>query len=129
MPDDARTAAAPTGNGTLARISGAMVHLYKEQFGRGPTRVRTDWAGPDTLITQLWDTLTPVERSMARMDEHERLREVRMLFQHASEEEFCRPVEEATGRKVVAFLSGIDTKADVSMECFVLAAAGGTEPA
>jgi uncharacterized protein YbcI len=113
------------GNGTLANISGAMVRLYKEQFGRGPTRVRTDWAGPDTLVTQLWDTFTPAERSMARMGEHERLREVRLLFQYATEDEIRRPVEEVTGRQVIAFISGIDTKADVALECFVLAPLDG----
>lgn len=28
-----------------------MVRLYKEQFGRGPTKVRTDFAGPGLLST------------------------------------------------------------------------------
>jgi uncharacterized protein YbcI len=121
MPkSDATTAAAPSGNETLASISGAIVRLYKEQFGRGPTRVHTDWAGADTLVTQLWETLTPAERSMAAMDEHERLRQIRMFFQYAYEKEFCEPVEELTGRKVIAFVSGIDTRADIATEVFVL---------
>jgi Na+-translocating membrane potential-generating system MpsC-like protein len=71
--DEARTS-------VLLEISNAMVRLYKEQFGRGPTKARTYWGGPDTLMVVLEDTLAPVERSMVDMGEHHRLRELRMLF-------------------------------------------------
>lgn len=30
----------------LLQISQAMVQIYKQQFGRGPTKVRTNYAGP-----------------------------------------------------------------------------------
>ena len=56
----------------LAEISRGMVRLYKEQFGRGPTRARSDFAGPDTVICTLEDTFTPAERRLAEMDEHQR---------------------------------------------------------
>jgi uncharacterized protein YbcI len=105
----------------LSAISDEMVRLYKEQFGRGPTRARTNWAGGDVLIAVLEDTLTPAERSLVRMGEHQRLRDTRMFFQYASVREFCEPVERLTGRRVRAFLSGIDTEADgLSTEVFVL---------
>ena len=90
------------------------------QFGRGPTKTRTHYAGPDTLITTLENSLTPAERRMVEMDEHPRLRDIRMFFQCASEAEFVGAVEEITGRKVRAFISGIDTKTDVSCEVFYL---------
>jgi hypothetical protein len=38
--------------------------------------------------------------------------------QHASEGDFTQTVEEITGRKVRAFVSGVDTKRDVSSEVF-----------
>src|SRR4051794_7955171 len=97
-----------------------MVKLYKDQFGRGPTRARTHFAGPDTLIATLQESLTPAERNLAKMGEHQRLRDVRMFFQHASEDQFRGAVEEITGRKVWAFVSGIDTREDVSVEVFYL---------
>src|SRR4051795_9685088 len=31
-------------SGALLEISNEIVRLYKEQFGRGPTRARTNWA-------------------------------------------------------------------------------------
>ena len=108
------------GESTLSAVSNEMVRLYKEQFGRGPTKTRTDWAGPDVIVVTLEQTFTPAERSLQRMGEHQRLRDLRLLFQYAEVERFCEPVEAATGRKVRAFISGIDTVADIATEMFVL---------
>jgi uncharacterized protein YbcI len=122
---------APSGaaGGLLMSISNEMVRLFKEQFGRGPTAVRAAWAGPDTIVVTLEDTLTPAERNLVQMGEHERLREMRMFFQYASVREFCTPVEQLTGRKVRAFISGIDTEAEgLSTEVFVLHPAGYDGP-
>jgi uncharacterized protein YbcI len=103
------------------QISNEMVRLYKEQFGRGPTKARTNWAGSDTVVTVLEETLTPAERNLVRMGEHQRLRDLRMFFQYASVREFCEPVERLTGRRVKAFHSSIDTEAHgMSVEVFVL---------
>jgi uncharacterized protein YbcI len=103
------------------QISNEMVRLYKDQFGRGPTKARTNWAGPDIILTVLEDTLTPAERNLVRLGEHQRLRDLRMFFQYASVSEFCEPVERLTGRKVRAFHSSIDTEVDgMSVEVFVL---------
>jgi uncharacterized protein YbcI len=105
----------------LMEVANTMVSLYKSQFGRGPTRARAVWATNDVLAVFLEDTLAPVERSMVRMGEHQRLRDMRMFFQYATVREFCEPIERITGRKVRSFLSGIDTEVDgLSMETFVL---------
>ena len=110
-------------------ISNAMVRLYKEIFGRGPTLARTHWAGPDALVAFLEDTLTPAERNLVGMGEHQRLRDTRMFFQYATVREFCEPVEQITGRKVRSFLSSIDTEVDgLSIETFVLHPAGYSGP-
>ena len=98
-----------------------MIRLFKHQFGRGPTSARTHWAGPDTLTCILEDTLTPAERNLVKMGEHQRLRDTRLFFQYASVGAFCRPVEQITGRTVRAFHSSTDTEAGgQSVEVFVL---------
>ena len=74
------------GGDQLQEVTNAMVALYKELFGRGPTKARSDYAGPDTLITTLQNSLTLAEKNMVALNEHQRLREVRMFFQHASDE-------------------------------------------
>jgi len=96
----------------LMDVSNVMVRLHKEQFGRGPTSARTHWAGTDTLVCTLEDTFTPAERNLVTMGEHQRLRDTRMYFQYATVREFCEPVEAIVGRKVRAFVSGIDTEAE-----------------
>jgi uncharacterized protein YbcI len=112
----------------LAQLSNAMVRLFKEQFGRGPTKVRSSWAGPDTLITVLEHTFTPAERHLAEMGEHERVRDLRSFFQQAGEDAFRAMVEELSGRRVRSFMSGIDTKNDVSVEVFLLDPEEGLAP-
>jgi uncharacterized protein YbcI len=104
----------------LQEISTEIVQIYKDQFGRGPTKVRTNYAGPDALVCLLEHTFTPAERNLQAMGEHQRLRDVRMFFQYAEQARFVAPVERITGRKVKAFISGIDTNADIASELFVL---------
>jgi uncharacterized protein YbcI len=104
----------------LQEITNAMVRLYKELFGRGPTKARTSYAGPDLLVATIENSLTPAERAMIGLGEHQRVREIRMFFQHASERDFTQTVEQITGRKVWAFVSGTDTGKDVSAELFYL---------
>jgi len=105
----------------LAEISNAMVRIYEEQFGRGPTKAVTHYAGPDCIISTLENSLTPAERNMAAMGEHQRLRDVRLFFQHATETQFRETVESVTGRTVRGFVSGMDTCEDINTEVFYLA--------
>jgi len=103
-----------------AELSDAMVRIYKEQFGRGPTKAHSVYAGPDLVICTLEHTLTPAEHRMVQLGEHQRVRDIRTFFQHASEQEFVSAVEQITGRSVRAFVSGTDTEHDVSSEVFYL---------
>jgi uncharacterized protein YbcI len=120
MPQDLANERPAEAQSVQLAVSNALVHIYKQQFGRGPTKARTDFAGPDALLCTLEDSLTPAERNLAAMGEHQRLRDVRLLFQHASEHNFRATVEQITGRKVRAFVSGIDSEHDVSSEVFYL---------
>jgi uncharacterized protein YbcI len=104
----------------IAEVSREMVRIYKEQFGRGPTKARTAFAGPDTIICTLEHSLTPVEEKLVELGEHQRLRDVRLFFQHATEGQFREVIERLLGRKVRAFVSGMDVEADVSDEIFHL---------
>src|SRR5881227_273688 len=93
--------------------------------GRPP---RATWTG-DVVTVVLENTLTPAERNLVTMGEHERLRETRMFFQYATVREFCEPVERLTGRTVRAFISGIDTEIDgLAVETFILHPPGSDAP-
>jgi uncharacterized protein YbcI len=114
--------AAPTADAAsrLAEASNAMVRLYKEQLGRGPTRVRTSYAGRDCVVCVLEDTLTAAERTLTGLGEHDRLRDMRSVLQLSAEAEFRRIVETALDRRVRSFLSSFDPKTGAAAEVFLL---------
>lgn len=121
-------ATATTDRSPMLEISNAMVRLYKEAFGRGPTKARAQFAGQDTLVVILEASLTVAERNLVAMGEHQRLREARLFFQYALEDQFRGIVEQALSRRTVAFVSGIDTERDVAIEVFTLEQAEAAEP-
>lgn len=100
-------------------LANAMVHLFKEQFGRGPTTTHV-YVEPDLIVVTLEHTMTPAEHNMAKADAHYRVREARLFFQDATERDFVGAVEQITGRKVRAYMSAIDTRADIAIEFFCL---------
>jgi uncharacterized protein YbcI len=118
LPESTETADYQTS--VRAKISREMVRIYKDQFGRGPTKARTEFAGPDIVICTLEDSFTPAEKRLAEMEEHQRLRDTRLYFQHATKGEFIGTIERIMNRKVRAFNSSIDTHNDVSVEVFHL---------
>jgi uncharacterized protein YbcI len=71
-------------------------------------------------VCLLEHTFTPAERNLQAMGEHQRLRDIRLLFQYAETSRFTEPIERITGRRVRGFISGIDTNADIASEMFVL---------
>jgi uncharacterized protein YbcI len=112
----------------LVDISAAMMRVYIEQFGHEPTRAHSHYVGTDSIVCFLRGTLTRAERRLATLDEHQRLRDMRMLFQYSAEDEFREAIEQITGRSVVAFISGIDTRNDVASEIFLLEPADSDAP-
>ncbi len=105
----------------LLEISNATVRLYKAAFGRGPTHARARFAGTDTLVVVLQDTMTVTERRLAALGEHERLRAHRLLLHKAVEDEIRTVVEEVLDRPTLSLISGLDTERDVAAEVLVLA--------
>jgi uncharacterized protein YbcI len=106
----------------LAEVSSAMIRLHKEQFGRGPTRARTYFAGSDAMTCVLEEALLPAELKMIEVGEHARVRDSRVAFQVATADDFIREVEGILDRKVRAFGSAVDTASNVVFENFVFEA-------
>jgi uncharacterized protein YbcI len=112
------------GRSPLLEISNAMVALYKEAFGRGPTKARAQFAGQDTLLISLESSLTVAERNLVAMGEHQRLREARLFISDTLEDQCRAIVEQALGRRTLAYVTGIDTARDVTIQLFTLEPAG-----
>jgi uncharacterized protein YbcI len=107
----------------LVQISRAISHVYKVKLGRGPDRVHCHYAGPDAITCFLEGTLTPLERLLSTVEEHDRLRDIRLLVQDAVRPELREVIERVTGRAVATCTSGFDSRADVASETFQLARA------
>jgi uncharacterized protein YbcI len=125
-PDREATTAAtavPPGrveHGALAAsISTAMVRIYAECYGRGPTKARTH-VMEDNVLVVLEGIYTQVERTLAQNGESETVREVRRRFQRAIRDRFISEIERLTGRRVRAFLSETSVDPDIAVEVFVL---------
>jgi uncharacterized protein YbcI len=118
MNAEATSGSIQDGQSTLSETSSAMVRIYKERFGRGPTKARSNYADENTLIVTLEETLTVVERTMRDLGEKQRLEETRLFFQNAVRAEFVNTVERITGRKVRGFVSGMDADVDIATEIF-----------
>jgi len=93
--------------------------------GRGPTSpAPTSSSAPGRTATRqpctLENSLTPAEHRLAELGEHHRLRDTRLYFQHATEPEFRAVIERVLSREVLSFVSGMDTRTDVSSEIFYL---------
>jgi uncharacterized protein YbcI len=104
----------------LAEITNGIVRLFSEYYGRGPTRAKTYMLEERYVVTVLRDTMTTVERTLAKKGEEDLIRRVRLTFQEAMAASFKGVVEEALGRRVVAYHSQILIEPDVGFEFFLL---------
>jgi uncharacterized protein YbcI len=109
----------PARGETLAQISTGLVQLHSRFYGKGPTKAKTHLVN-DTVVSILRGGFTTVERTLLDTGEVESVYQMRRSFQQAMEEEFRQVVEEATGRKVIAYMSSIHVDPDLAVEIFVM---------
>ena len=110
----------PIGRGeTMRRVSSAIVGLYREYFGKGPTKAKT-YAHDDVIVCVLRDGLTTIEKTLSDRGMTNTVREVRIAFQEAVGDRFVAVVEELTERRVIAFMSQMHVAPDLVIEVFVL---------
>jgi uncharacterized protein YbcI len=103
----------------LLAISNAIVGVYKECFGKGPTKARTYYYG-DVVTCILRGGYTRMEATLLDSGHPDVVQRQRHLLQQAARDRFVAAVEEITGRRVTAFISGTDHGPDVHAEVFVL---------
>jgi uncharacterized protein YbcI len=103
-----------------ATISREIVRLQAEYYGKGPTKART-YIYDDLVVVVLEETFTRAEKTLAQRGEGDAIQHIRRRFQQQMAEDFVGVVEQATGRKVRAFLSDTDISEDISVETFLLA--------
>jgi len=101
-------------------ISDGLVALLREYYGRGPEKTKT-YVHEDLVVCLLRGGFTRVEQTLLEGGHGDDVIRQRMVFQDVMRERFEQVVAEATGRKVVGFMSGNQQDPDMICEVFVLA--------
>ena len=108
----------------LTEISEGMVRIMKKNYGSGPSQTKTTY-GDDLVLVVMRGEFTKVERTLSEHGQGHMVAQFRHAFQEAMKSDFCSIVEQATGRKVIGFMSGNQDEPDMLGEIFVLEPAPG----
>jgi uncharacterized protein YbcI len=102
-----------------AAISTAVVHVFAEHTGRGPTRARTTIDGTTVLVI-LQDGMTKAERSLVDAGKHAEVLQLRRSFQETMRDDLIAVIERLTASRVDAFMSANHIEPDTAAEIFLL---------
>ena len=119
--------ASPAGRGAtraargeiLTAVSDGIVALFKEFYGKGPTRAKTYYED-DLVVCLLRGGFTRVEQTLLDGGRGHAVIEQRLAFQEVMRDRFEAVIEHATGRPVIGFMSGNQQDPDMICEVFVL---------
>jgi uncharacterized protein YbcI len=89
----------------LTAISDGMVALLKEFYGRGPSRAKSYYED-DLVVCVLRGGFSRVEQTLLDGGRGAAVINQRIEFQEVMRQRFDAVVEDATGRRVIGFMSG-----------------------
>jgi uncharacterized protein YbcI len=112
----------------LTAISDGMVALLKTFYGRGPTRAKTYYED-DLVVCVLRGGFSRVEQTLLDGGRGAAVIQQRIEFQELMRERFEAVIEQATGRRVIGFMSGNQQHPDMMCEVFILAPSDLVDPA
>lgn len=111
----------PSSHGdVLTAISDGLVFLLKEFYGRGPTRAKSYYED-DLVVCVLRGGFSRVEETLLAGGRGQAVIQQRMEFQEVMRERFVTVIEDATGKRVIGFMSGNQQEPDLMCEVFILA--------
>ena len=119
MTMDSFPAEATSAGQQSTAITNAIVRLYRDYLGRGPTKARTSIRS-DVIVVLMEDTLTKAERSLVDDGKGDEVLHTRESLQRTMRVALSEAVEDAVGRKVLAFMSSNHIEPDLACEVFVL---------
>jgi uncharacterized protein YbcI len=103
----------------LRDISDALVQLYKDGYGKGPTKARAYMAG-DLVVCLLEGGFLTGEKTLRNAGRGAAVSDSRGVLQEVMRQRFIDTIEGITRRKVVTFISGVDVQTETNAELFVL---------
>ena len=110
----------PNGHSQLsAAISTAVVHVFSQSTGRGPTKARTTIDG-ELVVVILREGMTKGERALVVGGKEDEVLQLRRAFQDNMRHDLVAVVERLTDRHVEAFMSANHADPDAGAEIFLL---------
>jgi uncharacterized protein YbcI len=106
--------------GQRAAIANAIVAMFKEFYGKGPTAAKT-YFNDDWVFVVLEGGLTRNEETLLEAGEERLVRQFRLRFQEAMTATICGAVEEIVGRRVLTYHSQVMFDPPRTVEMFLLA--------
>jgi uncharacterized protein YbcI len=106
----------------LAAVTNGIVKLFRDYYGRGPTKAKSYILDDRIVVCVLENTMTRVEKTLVDNGHGSKVREVRLVFQEAMAHEFKQCVRDTLGREVMAYHSQLTLDPDLGFEFFVLEA-------
>jgi uncharacterized protein YbcI len=104
----------------LTDISDGLVALLKEFYGRGPTQAKSYYQD-DLVVCVLRGGFSRVEQTLLEGGRGAIVIQQRVEFQELMRERFESVIAQATGRRVIGFMSGNQQEPDMMCEVFILA--------
>jgi uncharacterized protein YbcI len=105
----------------LAGVTNGIVKLFREYYGRGPTKAKSYILDDRIVVCVLEETMTKVEQTLVDAGHGHKVRDLRLTFQEAMAAEFKHVVRESMQRDVLAYHSQLTLEPDIGFEFFVLA--------
>jgi uncharacterized protein YbcI len=105
---------------TLAAIANDLVRLKAQYYGKGPTEAKA-YMNDEILVVALKGGLTTVEQTLLDAGQSDLVREVRLRFQQAMEQNFIDAVQRLAGVQVLTYMSQIVFEPNYTLEFFILA--------
>lgn len=100
-------------------MSTSLVGLHKRFYGKGPVRAKS-YLIDSMVVCVLEGGFTIVERTLIDIGRDAVVRELRREFQGAMRTEFTEVIQTNLHRKVVAYMSQVNTDPDLAVEMFML---------
>jgi uncharacterized protein YbcI len=101
-----------------AAISTAVVRVFSDHTGRGPTKARTTLDG-EMVVVLLQDCMTKAERSLVQAGKDADVLQLRRSFQETMRVDLIAAVERLTASSVQVFMSANHIAPDTAAEIFL----------